>query len=68
MSNVKINVIEPNEDFNFVSKEVYDSRYSICKACEFLNSSGDLEFCGKCDCIIPVLVFDSNKNCPLLKW
>jgi hypothetical protein len=50
---------------NFVTKEVADSRYEICKTCERFNT---LKFCKECGCFMPAKTKLAYVKCPLGKW
>lgn len=47
------------------SKEIIESRISICKSCPELTR---LKTCSKCGCFMPAKVRFSGSSCPIGKW
>lgn len=47
-------------------------RLDTCLGCEHLGEklflSKSINFCGKCKCIFPALIFSYKKKCPIDKW
>lgn len=55
-----------NPNIENVSKEIADSRYSICKGCpEFIKLTTQ---CKKCGCFMHLKTKLPNAECPLGKW
>lgn len=50
----------------FVSDEVYQERYSICKSCDKFDATQ--ERCTECGCYIPGKAQIILDSCPLQKW
>lgn len=50
----------------FVSKEVREKRYEICKKCEHFIKS--FKGCGECGCLIPAKIQFIVNKCPIGKW
>jgi hypothetical protein len=57
-------MINPNVDY--VSKDVADSRYSICQSCPELISL--TKQCKKCGCFMAAKTKLLNAQCPIGKW
>ena len=50
----------------FVSKEVKEQRYNICKKCDhFLKP---FKGCDQCGCFIPAKIQFAVNKCPVDKW
>lgn len=56
-------LINPNT--KYVSKDIAQARYDICKTCEFFLPTKQ---CSKCGCIMKAKVTLENAECPVHKW
>lgn len=50
----------------FVSSEVSDERYNICKSCDQFNET--VRTCKQCGCFMPTKTTISRARCPIGKW
>lgn len=57
-------LLNPNSEF--VSKEVAQERYDICKACPELIKA--TKQCTKCGCFMKAKVKLAKAECPIHKW
>jgi hypothetical protein len=54
-----------NPKTEYVSKDVAQSRYDICKECPFLLPTTQ---CSKCGCLMKAKVKMAHAECPEHKW
>ena len=64
-SNTMSIVTVPVPYLTLVEDDIRDSRYALCKACEFFTVH---KTCSKCNCIMPVKVVWADSECPIGKW
>lgn len=50
----------------FVSTELKDKRYEICKKCEHFIKT--FKGCKKCGCLIPAKIQFTVNTCPINNW
>ena len=50
----------------YVSKEIYSKRYSICKSCDNFISS--IKVCNQCGCFMKIKCALKEAYCPIGKW
>ena len=50
----------------FVEKPIAQSRYDICKKCEYFSKTTSL--CKQCHCIMKLKVTLNGVTCPINKW
>jgi len=50
----------------FVTKDIANARYTICKSCDKFITV--IKTCSVCHCMMPAKVRLANYSCPLNKW